>query len=347
MLQKIIIKTVLLCAIIAVLNCVYNITLYKHDLNNKCEQANEISNTQDTTDVYYFAESSNLSSANDDSTKLNISQLTNLFFPSLKITAINKPATHAGIFKLWLNQINISKHPPKAIIITLNMRSFDAAWRNSKLETSLQESMMLVQPYPNIINRFLLSLQAFDNKTEQQREQEMLNEWKTKQLKFPGKHHYNTVREWDDAQANGSHKKPDGTWDNEKIALACHNIKSFAFNIEDDNPRVKDFDEIAKWCTHNEVNLYFNLLADNVQYADSLVGKDLTDLMYANRDYLVKRYSKKNCILVDNFDKVNGSCFIDQNWTTEHYNYKGRMVISKNIALSMKKQFLNSYKCAY
>jgi hypothetical protein len=44
---------------------------------------------------------------------------------------------------------------------------------------------------------------------------------------------------------------------------------------------------------------------------------------------------------------VNGKEFTDQNWTTEHYSYKGRMIIAKNLALHMKPQFNNYYKEAY
>ena len=87
----------------------------------------------------------------------------------------------------------LKEHKPKAIVVTLNLRSFDAAWIHSKLETPLQESMVLAQPNPNLINRFLLSLQAFDNKNEKQRETEMLYEWENTQLMFPFPFKYKTT----------------------------------------------------------------------------------------------------------------------------------------------------------
>lgn len=337
----------MLIIIVIGLNFIYNFTLYKKDLNDKCEQIVEIKTKQETTDIFYFGESSNFNVRDNDSIKNTISEITSFFFPSLTLTGINKPATHAGIYKQWLKQINTNSKKPKAVIVTLNMRSFDAAWIHSRLETQLQESVVLVQPYPNIVNRFLLSLQAFDNKTEQQRELEMLKEWETAPIEFPFPFKYKTVREWDNAMAQGGFLKADGKWDTDKITLACHYIKGYAFNINEGNPRVKDFDEIADWCNKNNVNLYLNLMAENVEYADSLVGKELVFLMKQNRDYLVKRYNKNNCVVVDNLELVNGKEFTDQNWTTEHYGYKGRMIIAKNVAKALSKQFSNEYKNAY
>ncbi|MES2680403.1 MAG: hypothetical protein V4635_10980 [Bacteroidota bacterium] len=329
------------------LNFLYTITLFEKDLTEKCREALDIKMTQESTDIYYFAESSNFNNRDDDSIKNSISEITNFFFPTLKITAINKPASHAGIFKYWLTRLEPTGKKPKAIIVTLNMRSFDAAWINSKLETQLQESMVLTKPYPNLVNRFLLSLQAFDNKTEQQREQDMLDDWKTTQIEFPFSFKYKTVSEWDYGMSQGGFVKDDGSWDSEKIILACHYIKAYAFNLNAHNPRIKDFDAISDWCSQNKIPLYLNLLAENIQYADSLVGKELVFLMKKNRDYLMNRYNKGNCTVVDNLELVGGKEFTDQTWTTEHYGYRGRMIIARNLAEGLKEQFKNEYKKAY
>ncbi|MEO6305289.1 MAG: hypothetical protein ABIP51_19165 [Bacteroidia bacterium] len=330
------------------LNFIYEYTLYPKDLYDKCSEIFELKVSQDTTDIYYFAESSNFNVRENDSIQNTISEIVNFFYPSLRITAINKPATHAGIYKHWIKQINPKVNKPKAIVVTLNMRSFDAMWVNSVLETQLQESLVLTQPRPALVNRFFLSLQVFDNKNDQQREKTMLTDWDTTKLIFPFDFRYKTVREWD-YSTNFEHfyKNPDGTKDEAKTILACHYIKAYALNMNERNPRVRDFDEIADWCNKNKVNLYLNLMAENLEYADSLVGKELVFLMKQNRDYLVKRYQKNNCIVVDNLELVSGIEFTDQTWTTEHYSYKGRMSIAKNVAKSLSKQFSNEYKNAY
>lgn len=347
MLKTICIRIVFLLFILTGLNAVYTYTLYERDLKEKSKEIIDIKNMEKNTDMYYFGESSNITFQKNDSVENSISEITNWFFPSLKIHAVNKYATHAGIYKHWLEQLNLEQNVPKAIIVTLNLRSFDAAWIHSRLETQLRESLVFAQPYPNLINRFLLSLQAFDNKTEQQREQDMLYEWKTKKLVFPQPFKYSTVAEWDYAMAQGGYLKQDGSWDEAKIVLACHYIKGYAFNLDETNPRIKDFDRITRWCREKNIKLYLNLMAENVEYADSLVGKELVFLMRQNRDYLVKRYSSPMCVVVDNLDLVSGKDFIDQDWTTEHYNYKGRMRIAKNLANKLKDQFNNDYKPAY
>jgi hypothetical protein len=347
MAKKIFIRIVVIVLLFFVLNLVYNILFFERDLYDKCRQGIDIRKSQPATDIYYFAESSNFTPKENDSVKSSISELTALFFPSLTMKAINKEASHAGVYRYWLSQFDVKNHPPKAIVVTLNMRSFDAAWRNSKLETPLQQSTILLRPYPHLVNRFLLSLGAFDNKTEQQREKMMLDEWKNTRLEFPFAFKYKTVREWDDGMAQGGYLKPDGSWDADKITLACHYIKGYAFNIHDDNPRVRDFDFISDWCKKNGIKLYLNLMAENMQYADSLGGKELTYLMRNNRDYLVKRYNSDNCTVVDNLELVAGKEFIDQNWTTEHYAYRGRMIIAKHLAEILRKQFPAQYSRAY
>jgi len=345
--KKIVIKMFVLLLILTGLNLLYTNTLFESDLNEKCREALDIKITQQNTDIYYFAESSNFNNRDSDSIKNSISEITNFFFPTLKITAINKAASHAGIFKYWLTRLDHSGKKPKAIVVTLNMRSFDAAWINSKLKTQLQESMVLTKPYPNLVNRFLLSLQAFDNKTEQQREKDMLDNWKSTPVEFPFPFKYKTVTEWDYAMSQGGFVKADGSWDTDKIILACHYIKAYAFNLNADNPRIKDFDAISDWCSQNKIPLYLNLLAENIQYADSLVGKELVFLMKKNRDYLVSRYNKNNCRVIDNLELVKGTEFTDQTWTTEHYGYRGRMIIARNLAEGLKEQFINEYKKAY
>jgi hypothetical protein len=347
MAAKILIRILLLVLILSGLNWIYNATLFHKDLQDKSEKVIEILQSQEITDVFYFAESSNFDIGEKDSIEQSISEITNFFYPSLKIRGINMAASHAGVFRNWLEVIDLKRKKPSAVVITMNLRSFDATWIHSKLETQLQETMVLTRPRPKIVNRFLLSLQAFDNKTEQQREQEMLRDWEHTKLEFPFPVKYQTVKQWDNAMAMGGHLKPDGSWDQSKIELACHYIKAYAFNIKDNNPRVKDFDAIADWCTRNNMPLYLNLMAENVQYADSLVGKELVFLMRQNRDYLVKRYNKGNCKVIDNLELVNGKEFTDQTWTTEHYDYRGRMAIARNLAGGLKTQFNNSYIKAY
>lgn len=323
----------MLIATLAAVNFLYQFTLYKADVKKIAPCAYQCKHLPAGVDVLYFGESSNFTVDGDDSTQLYISELVNYFAPHLKLTTIDTPAVHAGIYKYWIKEM--AENLPKAIVVTMNLRSFDGAWIHSKLETPLIRSVRLLKPTPKIMNRFLLSVKNFEDKTVQERDTILEEEWRTKQLKFPYPFKYKTVREWDNAMANGGWLKADKSWDFDKIRLAAHYIKGFAFNIDEENPRIGDFDDIARWGQDKGVKVYFNLLAENVAQADSLVGKDLVFLMKNNRDYLVDRYTKMGAVIIDNLELVGINDFLDKDWTTEHYNYKGRMSIAKNIALKL------------
>jgi hypothetical protein len=313
------------------MNQFYKSYFFERDLQQYSPEILELWKQQKHADIIYFGESSNMTVRDTDVVKKNISEIVNDLLHDTRVAAVNKPATHAGIYKEWIK--NMCPNQTKAIIVTLNLRSFDADWRYSELESALQSGVVLIKPYPALMNRFLLALNSFDHKTPEIRNKERLHEWETLRFDFPFEVPYSTVRQWDDAMANGGYLKPDGSWDLEKIELACHYIKSYAFQITPENPRVQDFDEIVAYCQKNNIKLYLNLLAENTEYARNLVGPVLVQIMRYNRDFLLNRYgSKKGVTVVDNLELLNGLDFSDQNWTTEHYGYDGRLKIAKNLA---------------
>jgi len=334
--KKITYKLLLLLTTFVAVNIIYQFTLYKVDVKKNAPCAYQCKNLPSGVDLLYFGESSNFTVDGDDSTQLYISELVAHFAPHLKVVTIDTPAVHAGIYKYWIEQIE--NNLPKAIIVTMNLRSFDAAWIHSKLETPLLRGIRLLKPTPKIINRFLLSVKNPEDKTTPERDSLLQEEWRTKELIFPYVFKYKTVRQWDNAMGNGGWLKADGTWDFDKIKLGAHYIKGFAFNINENNPRISDFDEIAEWGIKNKVKVYFNLLSENVAQADSLVGKDLVFLMKNNRDYLVNRYAKMGAVVIDNLESVGINDFLDKDWPTEHYNYKGRIAIAKKIVQEINRK---------
>ena len=347
MVQKVGIRIGLLVLIVAASNLVYTLFLFPNDFKEYSPELQAIKQSIDSTDVYYFGESSNTSFVYQDSSYNSISKLCSQFFPNLYFRNVNKEATHAGIYARWLKMFDENKRYPKALIITLNLRSFNAAWIHSSIENSLQEALVFSNSSPALVNRFFLSLQAFSHKTDEEADALTKKDWREQDLRFPYETKYSTVKHWDDLMADGGHLNADGTWNGKKIELACHYIKAYALALDSENVRVQDFDQIYKWCGNHGVKLYLNLMAENVQYADSLVGKDLVFLMRRNHDFLVNRYNRAHCRVADNFDKVEGKLFIDQNWTTEHYLLKGRMVIAKNLAEEIKKDFKTEFVKAY
>ncbi len=321
---------------IYVSNIIYTKYFYKKDLELfDAKMLLQLDSLQYNSDVLYFAESSNGTAANSDTCLLSISQMMDTLSP-LKINAIEHGAVHAKTFLHLIQNIK-SDAKVKTIIVTLNSRSFGAPWINSKLETNISQANVLYENKWPIYKRIKLILNAYDNQSVQLRDLKLEKNWSNDFLNVSKEFPYKTVRQWDNAMANGTYLLPNGDWDLPKITLACHYIKTYAFSIDTlNNPRIKDFDEIVTVAKQKNLKLIFHLLAENVQYADSLVGKELHHIMQENKQLLMDRYSRKGAIVVNSFDLVNGKDFIDQDWTTEHYNQNGRWLLAKNVLKQIK-----------
>jgi len=341
----ILLKILLLICMLIGMNELYRIFFYEKDIQKHSDDINLVRNVvENGCEVVYIGESSNITYRGDDVDKRAISSLIADYFPDLKVGAITKPASHAGIYYELLNQIP-QNSKVKTIIVTLNLRSFNADWINSKLETPLQKSIVLLKDYPPLWNRFLLSFKGYDIKTESERKLQVYLAWQFNTLHFPYSFPYKNVKEWDRAKAIEGVKKEDGSYDEMLTQLACHFIKNYAFQIDTlKNPRIKDFDRIVKLAQKRGWNLVFNLMAENVEMADNLVGKDLVFLMKQNRDLLVDYYQRKGVLVADNLTAVEDKEFIDRAWPTEHYAEQGRKMVARNVAQSLKKLHADYYR---
>ena len=92
----------------AALDFIYSVAIFKKLFLEKCPEMVKLKEEQKNTDIFYFGESSNVTFHPEDSIKSSISEMTNLFYPGLTITSINKYATHAGIYKHWLSKIDLN-----------------------------------------------------------------------------------------------------------------------------------------------------------------------------------------------------------------------------------------------
>ena len=340
---KIIYKFIFLAILLVVMSIVYTKFFYESDVQEHSKIINLVRDLPPNTDVIYIGESSNTTAGNNDLDQRPISDFIGDYYPSLTVSHITKPASHAGIYIGLLEQIP-KDAPISTVIVTLNLRSFDAGWIYSELETALQKSLVLLQDYPPFVNRFLLSFKAYDIKTKKERENQVFDLWKRK-LSFPYDFPYQNVREWDRAMAKKGIKDKNGKWNQDLTNLACHYIKNYAFQIDTlHNPRIKDFDAIVTLAKKRNWHLVFNLLAEDTEQASKLVGKDLLFLMEQNRKLLVDYYTRKGVLVVDNLYAVDNNQFIDQNWTTEHYAEKGRRIIAKNVAEDLQKFYPKEFE---
>lgn len=292
------------------------------------ELAMRADSLRNKSDVVYIAESSNFTSAESDTSKASISELTDSYCEGIKITALNKAASHLGNYKYLVYRL--AKGNVKTIILTVNLRSFGVNWIESKLETNLSRTNIFYYQIPAVFKKLMLSFKLYDNVEEFKREKRIKKHYKNSTFQLPsGK--FKNVREWDGYMFSKGHFLSDGNRDVAKCELSCHFIKNYAFEITEDNPRLKDLDDITTFCNNNNIRLVLNLLPENTELADSLCGNDLLTLMRNNAKLLEDRFSKKT-IFVNNLELLKDSNFIDRNWPTEHYNLAGRGAIARKIS---------------
>ncbi len=344
-LQKILIKILFFIATLFIVSFVYKIFFYEADLKKHSDIIFNLRKIEEKSKIIYFGESSNFTSYPDDKEKSRISEFAAEYFPALSFNVVDNSAYHAGNFKVLLK--NISKSSPvETVVVTMNLRSFGADWIYSNLETALQKSMVLLNSdFPPLVNRIRLSFKDYEIKSDDERIKQKLHAWENDKLIFPFPFPHQNVTSWDKAMASGSWLNPDGTWDMSKIDLSCYYVKTYAFQIDPDkNPRIKDFAEIVEIARKRGWNLVFNLMAENVEKAQELVGDELVWLIRQNRNLLIARYQNKGAMVVDNLESVPDSEYIDRNWTTEHYAEKGRRIIAKNLADSLHKFYPEYYR---
>lgn len=336
-LKPLLYKSLLLILILVGVNYIYKIFFLEADLQQHSPIINLVRNVvDDECSVIYLGESSNITTRENDLDKRPISDFISDYYPTIKFGTITKEASHAGIYYELLRNIP-ENAKVKTVIVTMNMRSFNANWMYSDLETPLQKSMVLLKDYPPLINRLLLSFRGYDIKTTKERQEQYQNRWKNDLIILPKPFPYKNVIEWDHGMAKKGIRNQKGTIDESLTALACNYIKTYAFQIDKEtNQRIMDFDNIVQLAKERNWNLVFNLMAENTQRAQELVGDDLVSLMKQNRDLLIKRYHKNGVIVVDNLENVPDEEYIDRNWTTEHYAENGRRIIAKNVAEMLK-----------
>jgi hypothetical protein len=343
MLKKVSIKLLSLLILILIINVIYVNWFHEKDIIKHSGIIKLVRDIPVDADIIYVGESSNITYHGNDIDTRPISGFIGDYFPNLTTSDITKPAGHSGIFKVLLKEI-----PPynkvSTVIVTLNLRSFNAQWIYSDLETSLQKNLVLLKNYPPIINRFLLSFKSYDIKSAHERERQVKVKWKRDKFHFNYDFPYDNVMEWDNSMAKSGIKDSLGNVDYKLTELACHYIKSYAFQIDtNSNPRIRDFDEIISLANERGWNLVFNLLAENTQKARQLVGDDLVRIMENNAMLLKDYFENKGVVVVNNLKQIPNNQFIDQDWTTEHYNETGRKTIAANVANTLKGWYNNDY----
>lgn len=343
--KKLLSRIGLVLVLLVVLNWVYSKWFFEKDLRKHSDIV-ELSwdVTDDSCRIIYVGESSNNHFGDEESNHRKISDFVSDYFPKVKMGDMTHSASHAQTYYYMLKHIPASSKV-ETVVVTMNMRSFGPLWIYSKLETALRKQLVLLEDYPPLVNRFLLGFKAYPIKTEEELDSLTRRHWREDPLVFPFDFEWDNVYQWDSATAWQGRHNYEGEYDPKWTELVCHYIKSYGFQIRDDNPRLKDFDDIVALSRKRGWNLVFNLMAENVDKANGLVGKELMYLMKQNHDYLLDRYGHLDGVtVVDNLNLVRDVDFIDQDWTTEHYYEDGRRIIAGNVAKALKAYYPEEYR---
>ncbi len=279
-------------------------------------------------DALYIGESSNYWIAPEDEDKRTISDMVNDSLEGCRLSGMQVPAYHAGMFLPIITYIDKASRV-KHLIVTMNLRSFGQPWIFSTQESALLRSKCFYYNTNPLYNRMCATLGYYEQPSAEDQDQKMLYAFEFDTLKANFTLPFPTIKRWCEQE---KFPLPGGGEDFPKRVLADHYIKAYAFQIDTSkNPRIKDFDAIVKVCKEKNIKLYFNILGENIEWADSLVGKELVYFMKANRDLLVNRYSNMGVQMIDNLESVPGKHFGEKTWTTEHYDQYGRMIVARKI----------------
>ena len=328
--MKTALKTLLIVAVLCMLaEGAYRLLFWQHDRHAYSGPLVALVDQIDSTgaDILYLGESSNHTFGLNDTDTAWISEMVGRHFPTLTVRNMTHDASHAEVYYELLRNIDPRCHIG-TVVVTLNLRSFGVGWIYSPLETALQKRLVMMKGRPALANRAILSFKAYDIKTENERYQQMDHYWS--QHPLPG---HPSVPRWADSLNTDSSSMP-GTF-----------VRNYAFVIDTmENVRIADFDNIVQLSRKRGWRLVFNLLAEDVEWAERLAGSDLTDLMHANAVLLEEYYTRKGVVVVNNLDAVPDSLFRDRDWTTEHYLQQGRQIIADKVAEALRAFYPTAYQ---
>ncbi len=335
--KKILLKLLMLVLLLGVLDIVYYFTLYQKDIDENCSLMELSQRATEGVDIVYLGESSNFSCAKTDTDRRYICMMIEDLLPGHHVGNLTKGACHAGVYYDIMRNIP-RKSDVKTVIVTVNMRSFTSEWIYSNLETALRKERIMMKRAPALYRRLLLDFKVYPVWTEEERSALIIDGFEKQTFTLPHSVPYHNANEWDHAFAqngtlhNGVHPSEDS------IALACHHIKHFACQLDENNPRIKDFDNIVKLCKRRGWQPVFNILAENVDQIDTLCGPDLMVLLEQNVQYIKDRYEPQGVMVVNNLRAVRDCDFSDRDFPTEHYTQTGRLAIAKNVADALRRK---------
>lgn len=327
--KAIVIRVLGLLMISSVSVWIYNHYIWPLDRYENAYFLEQLQGANDTCDLIYIGESSNFWSHKDSGDIREISKMLE-HKTGRKVLNLSKSAYHIGIYRPLFSHFN-SLEQLEDVVLTVNLRTFGPPCVHSTIETSLQKDRVFYGTEMPFIKKMKAVFSLYDNANAKTRDAAMWQQWKNDTLTLNGQNlPFTNVKHWCEVtkfpDANGNEDMP-------KRVLADHYVKAYGFNIDSKNPRIKDLDAIVEQAAKANYQLHLLILSENTQWADSLAGADMANLIRENRDFIVNRYQNKylNIHIIDNLETVPAKYFGEKDWTTEHYFWQGRAMVADSI----------------
>lgn len=331
--KKLALKFLGILLILCLLDILYFFTFYKNDVKNNCTLMEySCLGSKEQRDAIYLGESSNHTHALSDTDQRTICKMIDDELDNLTISSLSKDACHASIYYDIIKRVHNDNL--KYVIVTVNMRSFSSEWIYSDLETALRKEQVMMKYQPALYKRLNLAFKGYEGWREDERKNLVINGFKKQSIPISG-FPYKTAYDWDKSIGTTNCYRGK-SYSMDTISMMCHYIKCFAYALDDKNPRIKDFDKIVTLCKKRGWQPVFNILADNVDQINTLLGHELVQIMHQNAQYVMDRYRKQGVIVVNNQNVVRDKDFIERDFPSEHYAQDGRAAVAKNVAEALR-----------
>ena len=318
-------------------NEIYKATIYQRDLDVYNPTLQNFFHNEPGADILYFGESSNFHLESPTAKKVRISDYIDSLLPNFKVNPVDNAGLEASNFLHVLK--NLPKETSvKAIIATMNLRSFGYTWIYDGNYNFRSRSNVFASTRPPLVNRLLVSLKAYHHLTDEESSAITKAHKANDEIKWPFNRPYNTLTAWNDDSFLRDWEGHNPYTAEEARDLASHYIKNFGFAIDTEtNERIKDFDEIVAFAKKRNLKVVFHILAENMEQAEDLLGVEITWCLNHNAELLVDRYQNNNDVWVtNNLNLLADNAFVDRHFPIEHYDNAGKEACAKEVVKSVK-----------
>jgi len=331
---KIGVRLLVLANFFLAFNFIYEGTMWSSDMERLAPYFKDFQHAIRTADVLYLGDCSDQFFRPTDATRKPLSRYLNEALPNANVQAVSRDGFHAQAYRKLLDRWRPRDSTTvRTLIVTLNMRSLAPQIRYHKNENTLQRNLKLVERHPPLFNRVEVGFKMYPYLEPHQMEAAKNAAW---QQPYP-------ATEFTNRELTSEHTPR--TFLAERLAqvASAHDstmaeayIKNYGFplNLSDD-AMLLAFDEIATHGAELGVEVVFVLLPENLLEAQQFGGPTLVEYMEWKRETLVQRYRSQGVFVVDAFDLLQPSDFVEE-LPNSHYTANGRQRIASAIAVAIE-----------